>query len=101
MAISTWDDICASVDAFAKKVSKKTDQLAADAAVRIKISSLKVELEEAYTKLGQMTYENTYAIPVDQDVTAASEAEEQIKACALSITSLRDQIAALEAEIAK
>ena len=38
---STWDDICKSVDGFAKKASRKVEQLTEEAAIRLKVSAKK------------------------------------------------------------
>ena len=53
---NTWDDICKSVSGFAKKTGRKIEYLSDTAAIRLKISARKADLEEAYIALGQTVY---------------------------------------------
>ena len=45
---NTWDDICKSISGFAKQAGRKLERLSDTAAIRLKISAKKAELEEAY-----------------------------------------------------
>jgi len=92
---TTWDDICKSVDSWTKKTNRKMEKATENAAVRIKISAKKAEMEDAYLELGKLAY---------QSLTSAEEAEtktEAIQAKAAEITALAEEIAALEDKIEK
>ena len=92
---TTWDDICKSVDGWTKKANRKMEKATENAAVRIKISAKKAEMEDAYLALGKLAYES---------LTNAEEAEDQteaIHAKAAEITALKEEIAALEEKIEK
>ena len=96
MANTTWDDFCKSVDRFAQKANRKIEELSETAAVKLKISAKKGELEEAYGKLGKLTFDRSYA-GVEIDSTTADQA---IAACVARIAALREEIATLEATTA-
>lgn len=96
MASTTWDDICTTVDSWAKKASRKVEQLTDTAAIRLRLSAKKAELEEQYTLLGRLTYEREYVdVPAKEDVQPISD---KIDACVAKIHALRAEIEALEAE---
>lgn len=98
MANTTWDDICKSVGQLAKKAGQKIEELSDAAAIRLKLSAQQAELEEAYTKLGRLTYELSYAakeVEVDD-----LELSREIASCVESIGQLHEEIAALKAKIA-
>ena len=96
MASITWDDICATVDSWAKKASRKVEQMTDTAAIRLRLSAKRAELEEQYTLLGQLTYEQEYiAAPAAEDDQPISG---KIAACVEKIHALRAEIEALEAE---
>ncbi len=99
MANTSWDDFCKSVDRFAKKANRKIEELSEAAAVKLKISAKKGELEEAYTKLGKLTFDHTYAGASAED--DGLSVDQQIAACVDTITALREEIAALEAKTSK
>ena len=65
---------------------------AEQAAVRLKCSAKKAELEEQYTALGKLTYEQTNAV-------SPSEKSEEIAQCIVRITELLDEIETLQATI--
>lgn len=88
---TTWDDICKSVDGWTKKANRKVEQMTETAAVRIKISAKKAEMDDAYLALGKLTYENT---------NAASELTEEGRESAdLRIADKIAEIATLQADI--
>ncbi len=92
---TTWDDICKSVDGWTKKANRKVEQLTETAAIRIKISAKKAEMEDAYLELGKLTYES---------MTSTEENEtpdEAVAAKVAEITALKDEIATLEQKIEK
>jgi ubiquinone biosynthesis protein UbiJ len=92
---TTWDDICKSVDGWTKKANRKVEQLTETAAIRIKISARKSEMEDAYLELGKLTYES---------MTSTEENEtpdEAVAAKVAEITALKDEIATLEQKIEK
>lgn len=98
MASTTWDDICKSVGQLAKKAGQKIEELSDVAAIRLKISAHQADLEEAYAKLGKLTYEHSYA---DKRIEVDSlEISREIASCVETITQLREEIAALKAKIA-
>jgi ubiquinone biosynthesis protein UbiJ len=92
---TTWDDICKSVDGWTKKANRKVEQLTETAAIRIKSSARKSEMEDAYLELGKLTYES---------MTCTEENEtpdEAVAAKVAEITALKDEIATLEQKIEK
>jgi hypothetical protein len=92
---STWDDICKSVDSFTKKANRKVEQLTETAAIRIKISAKKAEMEDAYLALGKLTYES---------MTSEEQSETSDGAVAAKIaeiTALKEEIVTLEQKIEK
>ena len=85
---STWDDICKSVDGFAKKAGRKVEQLTEEAAIRLKISAKKAEMEDAYLALGKLTFERvnqesacdaTDCDPIADKVAQISALQEEIE----------------------
>ena len=91
---STWDDICKSVDGFAKKAGRKVEQLTEEAAIRLKISAKKAEMEDAYLELGKLTF--------SQMTQGADDGEgDPVAAKVAEITALQEDIASLEKKIAK
>ncbi|MBR2621591.1 MAG: hypothetical protein IKC97_04375 [Clostridia bacterium] len=97
MAESTWNDICKSVSGFAKKAGRKAEELTEAAAIRLKISAKKAELEEAYLALGKLAYEQANAEP-DADT---SEVDVRFAAKLADISALLDDIAMLEQKLNK
>lgn len=99
MAASAWDDICTTVDGWAKKVSRKAEQLTDTAALRLRLSAKKAELEEQYTLLGRLTFEHEYtveqAVEGEQDGRATSDS---IADCVATVRALREEIERLKAE---
>ena len=96
MASSAWDDICTTVDGWAKKASRKVEQLTDSAALHLRLSAKKAELEEKYTLLGQLTYEHEHvATPIEEGEQPISD---RIAACVEGIHALRAEIDKLEAE---
>lgn len=89
---TTWEDICSTVKGFTKTVNQKAEELTEQAAVRLKCSAKKAELEEQYTALGKLTYEQTNAV-------SPSEKSEEIAQCIVRITELLDEIETLQATI--
>lgn len=88
---TTWDDICKSVDGWTKKANRKMEQMTEAAAIRIKISAKKAEMEDAYLALGKLTYENAQGADVT-DAMAKKMTE---------ITALQTEIDALENKLGK
>ncbi|MBE6661021.1 MAG: hypothetical protein E7605_06415 [Ruminococcaceae bacterium] len=97
MAESTWNDICKSVGGFAKKAGRKAEELTEAAAIRLKISAKKADLEDAYLALGKLAYEQANAEP-DADT---SEVDVRFAAKLADVSALLDDIAQLEKKIAK
>ena len=94
MANANWDDFCKGVGQFAKKAGQKIEELTDTAAIKLKITAKRADLDEEYGKLGKLTFENTYA-----DVAAVSDNDREIAACVKRITALHKEIAVLEAQI--
>jgi septal ring factor EnvC (AmiA/AmiB activator) len=98
MASTRWDDICKSVGQLAKKAGQKFEELSDVAALRLRISAQQAEIEEAYAKLGKLTYEHSYA---EKELEVDSlEINREIASCIEAIARLREEIAALKAKIA-
>ena len=97
MAESTWNDICKSVGGFAKKAGRKAEELTEAAAIRLKISAKKADLEDAYLALGKLAYEQANAEP-DSDT---SEVDVRFAAKLSDISALLDDIVQLEKKLAK
>lgn len=95
MANATWDDFCKSVGQFARKTGQKIEELTDTAAIKLKISAKKADLDEQYGKLGKLTFDRTYA-----DACVQTDSDQEITACVKRITALREEIATLEAKIA-
>lgn len=104
MASSTWDDIRTTVDSFAKKVNRKAEQLTESAAIHLKTSAKKAELDEEYGKLGKLTFARMYdmtaesATPIvmsDEDSDTAT-LDQKIAASVARITELREEIQTFE-----
>lgn len=102
MASSAWDDICTTVDNWAKKVSRKAEQLTDTAAIRLRLSAKKADLEEQYTLLGRLTFEHEYTVAQsaesEQDERATSD---KIAECVATIHALREEIEKLNEECNK
>ena len=82
---TTWDDICTTVKGWSRTVSRKAEQLTDEAATRLKISAKRAELEEQFTLLGKLTYEQTNA-------ASESDAGEEIEQCVSRITELHEEL---------
>lgn len=99
---STWDDICTTVDSWAQKASRKVEQLADSAALELRLSAKKAELEEQYTLLGKLTFEHEYtvaqSIDGEQDERTTSD---KIAECVATIHALREEIERLNEECNK
>ena len=97
MAESTWSDICKSVSGFAKRAGRKAEELTETAAIRLKISAKRVELEDAYLALGKLTFA--------QNCTSTEEQSDDIAACVTAkiadIQTLLDDISLLEQRAGK
>ena len=97
---TTWDDICKSVDGWTKKANRKVEQLTETAAIRIKISAKKAEMEDAYLALGKLAYESMNGV-----LTVCDEKSEpldaRMAAKVAEIATLREEIATLEQKIEK
>lgn len=102
MASSTWDDICTSVDNWAKKIGRKAEQLTDTAAIRLRLSAKKADLEEQYTLLGRLTFEHEYT-PEQAEQSEADErtTSDKIAQCVAAIHTLREEIDKLSAECEK
>ena len=92
---STWDDICTTVDSWAKKASHKVEQLADSAALELRLSAKKAELEEQYTLLGRLTFEHEYI--ANEGTDSEQPISDKIAACVATIHALRDEIEKLKA----
>lgn len=90
---NTWDDICKSISDFAEQTGRKIEHLSNVAAIRLKISAKKAELEEAYLTLGKAVYEQS----LEQDTDAPLSVETHLSAIAI----LQQDIASLEQKIAR
>ena len=94
---STWDDICKSVDGFAKKASRKVEQLTEEAAIRLKISAKKAEMEDAYLELGKLTFRSM----TQSDAACEASESDPVADKIAGIATLQEEIAALEKKVAK
>ena len=94
---STWDDICKSVDGFAKKASRKVEQLTEEAAIRLKISAKKAEMEDAYLELGKLAFEKMNQSDAVSEATEGDPVADKVA----QIATLQEEIACLEKKIAK
>lgn len=101
MTSSAWDDICTTVDAFAKKVNGKVEQLTESAAVRLKISAKRAELEEEYGRLGRYVHEQTCLCVTEDAAEQRLALEQKIAESLETITALCEEIEALEAKSEK
>ena len=96
----TWDDICKSVDGWTKKANRKVEQLTETAAIRIKISAKKAEMEDAYLELGQLAYESMNSVLTINE-QEAEPLDARMAAKVAEITALQEEIAALEQKVEK
>lgn len=97
---TTWDDICKSVDGWTKKANRKVEQLTETAAVRIKISAKKAEMEDAYLELGKLAYESMNGVlTIVEDETEPLDVRMAAKVA--EIAALQEEIVALEQKIEK
>jgi len=94
---STWDDICKSVDGFATKASRKVEQLTEEAAIRLKISAKKAEMEDAYLELGKLTFEKMNQSDAESEAPECDAVADKVA----EIAALQEEIACLEKKIAK
>ena len=95
MAVSTWDDICKSVDDLTKKINQKAEQLSARAALQLKLSAKRAELEEQYTALGRLTFERMAGVTVSTDPCTPC-IDQSIADATARIAALLEEIEALE-----
>ncbi len=95
MATSTWDDICNSVDHLTKQLNQKAEKLSARAALGLKLSAKRAELEEQYTALGKLTFERMIGVTTatEQDTPCA---DKSIADSIARISELRREIDALQ-----
>ena len=93
MPSSTWDDICTTVDSFAKKINREAERLTDAAALKLKLSAKRAELEDEYGKLGKLVYEAQCPTSDEQDESKNAQTVADVTA---RITALREEIAALE-----
>ena len=104
---STWNEIRSGVDGLFKKIDRRADKLSSCAAIHLKLSAARAELEEEYTTLGKLTYLRAYAavdtIEPEEQIGTADELspDEQIAVCVARIDELCGQITALEAKAKK
>ena len=95
--MSRWDEICAGVDRLAKKINESVEGAADQAALQLKLSTCRGNLEQEYKTLGRLTYEK---LTVDENApdepTDAQDLTAQINATMARITAIRAEIAALE-----
>jgi hypothetical protein len=96
---STWDDICTTVDSWAQKASRKVEQLADSAALELRLSAKKAELEEQYTLLGRLTFEREYV--VDEGTVDGQPVSDKIAECVATIHALRKEIETLVSTLGK
>ena len=99
MPTPTWDDICKTVDSYAKKAGRKVEEFSESAAIRLKISATKAELEEEYTKLGELTYDRMYNATESSTPQTDADIDVKIADCVAQITALRREISSLQAKI--
>ncbi len=90
---STWDDICKSISGFAKQTGRKIEDLSDTAAIRLKISAKKADLEEAYITLGKAVYEQSLSTDDDAPLSIESHLSD-IAALQADIDALEQKIAA-------
>jgi hypothetical protein len=97
MAESTWNNICKSVSGFAKRAGRKAEELTETAAIRLKISAKRAELEDAYLALGKLTFEQNYTSPEEQTDDIAA----RVTAKTSDIQTLLDDISLLEQRLSR
>ena len=71
----TWNEICAGVDRLAKKINQSVEGVADQAALQLKLSTCRGNLEEEYKTLGKLAYQRLYVAAAPAEV-AESEREE-------------------------
>ena len=102
---STWNDIRSGLNGLAKKVDRRAERLTTCAAIRLKLSAARADLEEEYANLGKLTYQQTYStietIVLDGQEENELSLDEQIATCVSHIAALNEQIVALEAKAKK
>ncbi len=89
MATSTWNDLCTTVNGWGKTINRKAEQLSEATALHLKLSAKRADLEDAYLKLGRLTYENLQSDSTVEDGAIAD--------ALLTVATLREEIANLEA----
>lgn len=89
-----WNDIKKSVTDLAGKATKKTEELADLAAIKIKAAKKSSDKEGEFLKLGKLTYKKLTA----EDDSHDAQLSEKISASVNRISALTDEISALNAE---
>ena len=94
----TWDEIRGRVAKITQTINRKAEELSDTAALHIKISSKKSELEEEYHTMGRLAYESLQRPAATPETEAETDAG-QIQECADRITQLLRDIAALQEKL--
>ena len=89
-----WTDIKKSVGDFASKATKKTEEIADLAAIKIKIAKKSSDKESAFLKLGKLTYQKL----TNEDDALNEQLTEKISGVVESISTLSSEIASLNKE---
>lgn len=89
-----WDSIKKNISDLAGKASKKTEELADLASIKIKIAKKSSDKENEFLKLGKLTYKKLTADDNSQNAQFA----EKISASVQRIALLEDEINTLRAE---
>ncbi len=89
-----WNDIKKSVGNFADKATKKTEEIADLAAIKLKMAKLSSDKENEFLRLGKLTYKKLTAA----DDTKNKELAEKISESVNKISDLSDEISGLKLE---
>lgn len=98
----TWEEICDSVKELTGKINRKAEELTDIAALKMKVSSIKADLEDEYQLLGQLAYESLTSRQIGQEETDGNESAsltEQIRAVTEKITKMLADKAELDGKI--
>ena len=87
----TWEDIRGVLTGWTKTVNQKAEELSSQAALHLKRSAKRAELEEAYTALGKLAYEASHT-----EGEAAEENSVRMEQLIAQIGALKQQIEDLQ-----
>ncbi|MBQ7318679.1 MAG: hypothetical protein IJW97_00665 [Clostridia bacterium] len=96
----TWNEICAGVDRLAKKINQSVEGVADQAALQLKLSTCRGNLEEEYKTLGKLAYQRLYVAAAPAEVAESEREEEQAESTAEQ-TSTDDLTAQINSALAR